>query len=154
MLFLLFQLGEDRYALDIRHVAEVLPLRRITPMPRLPAAVAGVFDYRGGPVPVIDLCQLALQRPALKRLSTRIVLVHYPDEDGTPHLLGLIAERATATMRRDPAHFKASGIGGRSADHLGPVALDPSGLVQTTELQQLVPASIRELLFSPPPVLA
>ena len=34
MLFLLFQLGEDRYALDTGRVIEVLPLVAITPIPR------------------------------------------------------------------------------------------------------------------------
>jgi chemotaxis-related protein WspB len=55
MLFLLFQLGEERYALDTSHVAEVLPLVAITPIPQAPTGVAGLFNYRGAPVPAIDL---------------------------------------------------------------------------------------------------
>src|SRR5438552_2197518 len=103
MLFLLFQLGKDRYALDIRQVAEVLPLVEVKQIPHTLPAVVGAFNYRGTSIPLIDLNELALGRPALKRLSTRIILVHYPDPKGTSHLLGLIAEKATGTMRREPA---------------------------------------------------
>ena len=52
MLFLLFQIGQHRYALDSRRVAEVLPLVDIKEIPHAPAGVAGVFNYRGVPVPV------------------------------------------------------------------------------------------------------
>ena len=79
MLFLLFELGNDRYALDVRQIAEVLPLVAVKQIPRAPQAMTGLFNYRGAPVPVIDLSQLTLGRPSARRLSTRIVLVHYPD---------------------------------------------------------------------------
>ncbi len=154
MLFLLFQLGQDRYAMETRHVAEVLPLVQISPMPRMPAAVAGVFNYRGTPVPVIDLSHMLLNRPAVRRFNTRIVVVHYPDESGALHLLGLIAERATETVRRDPGQFSAAGVTGEAARHLGPVALDADGFVQWIEPHQFLPPEVRELLFRPSPVLS
>ena len=82
MLFLLFQLGQDRYALDTGAIAEVLPLVAITAIPQAPAGVAGLFNYRGAPVPAIDLSQLTMGRPARRRLNTRIIMVHYPDARG------------------------------------------------------------------------
>lgn len=150
MLFLLFQLGKDRYALDCSQVAEVLPLLGVKQIPLAPAAVAGVFDYRGAPVPVIDLTQLTLNRQAERRLSTRIVVVHYPDENGVRRLLGLIAEKATETLRREPADFAASGISNEAAPYMGPVTRDARGLVQWIEVNRLLPASVRELLFRQP----
>src|SRR6267378_5400402 len=110
MLFLVFELARDRYVLEIDQVAEVLPLLDIRPMPQAPTAVAGILNYHGTPVPVIDVSQLTLGRPAERRLSTRIVLVHFPDADGKPRLLGLIAERATQTMRREEKDFVATGV--------------------------------------------
>ena len=59
-------------------------------MPKAPQAMIGLFNYRGTPVPVVDLSQLTLGRPSARRLSTRLVLVHYPDPKGGTHLLGLI----------------------------------------------------------------
>jgi chemotaxis-related protein WspB len=147
MLFLLFELGEDRYALDARRIAEVLPLVRIKRIPRAPEGVAGVIDYHGSPVPVIDLSLLALGRPARQRLSTRIVVVRYPD--GGDHLLGLIAERASETLRREPSDFSDSGVTSEAAPYLGPVTRDGRGLVQRVEVERLLPAAVRERLFRP-----
>ena len=150
MLFLLFQLGTDRYALDASQVAEVLPLVSLKHIPQAPLGVAGVFNYHGAPVPVIDINELTLGWPAQRRLSTRILLVHYPDANGAKHLLGLIAEKATETMRREPTDFRASGITNDAAAYLGPVAPDARGLVQWIEVNQLLPASVRDVLFKQP----
>lgn len=150
MLLLVFQLGDDRYALDIKQVAEVLPLVEITRVPQAPAGVAGVFIYRGAPVPAIDLSQLTMGRPAHSRLNTRIVLVRYPDDSGGTHLLGLIAEKATETVRRDRTDFVASGITDDRAAYLGPVAMDARGLMQWVDLRKLLPTSVRDALFKHP----
>jgi chemotaxis-related protein WspB len=150
MLFLQFQLGNDRYALDSRQVVEVLPLLGIKQIPQAPAGVAGAFNYRGKPVPVIDLSELALSCPARLRMSTRIIIVRYPDGMGTPHLLGLIAEKATETLRRDPADFTDTGVSTDGASYLGPVATAPDGLVQWIEVSKLLPSAVRDVLFKQP----
>lgn len=147
MLFILFQLGRDHYALDAAQVAEVLPLVQVKKIPHAPVGVAGVFTYRGAPVPVLDLSELALGRPAHSRLSTRVLLVNYPDATGKRRLLGLIAEKATETLRREPADFVASGVKSDGAPYLGPVASDARGLIQWIEVDKLLPASVREVLF-------
>lgn len=150
MLFVLFQLGADRYALDASRVAEVLPLLGIKQIPLAPAGVAGAISYRGAPVPVIDLSELTSGRPAARRLNTRIVLVHYPDRDRTPRLLGLITEKVNDTMRREPGDFSTSGITNDGAPYLGPVAADAHGLVQWITVDQLLTAAVRDVLFQPP----
>lgn len=150
MLFLLLEVGRDRYALDARQVAEVLPLVSITRLPQAPPSVAGILNYRGAPVPVIDVSQLTLGRPAERRLSTRIVLVHYPDAAGVRRLLGLIAERATHTLRREETDFVASGVTSGGAPYLGPVATDARGLLQRLDARTLLPASVRDMLFRQP----
>jgi chemotaxis-related protein WspB len=142
MLFLLFQLGTDRYALPVHHVREVLPLVELKKIPQAPPGVAGVFSFHGEPVPVLDLSEYTLGHPALPRMSTRIVLVEY-----RRHLLGLIAEHATETIRREETDFVDAGVTVGNAPYLGPVATDVSGMVQRVELDRLLPESIRELLF-------
>jgi chemotaxis-related protein WspB len=147
MLFLLFEVGDARYALEARLVAEVLPLVAITPIPEAPAAVAGIFNYHGAPVPVIDVSCLTFGRPAPHRLSTRIVLVHYPGAQGESHLLGLVAEKATRTIRRDASEFVHSGVTPAGAPYAGPVAPDGGRLLQRIDPHTLLPAAIRDLLF-------
>jgi chemotaxis-related protein WspB len=147
MLLLLFELGGDRYALDAADVAEVLPLVSIKRIPRAPVGVAGVFDFRGSPVPAVDLGEMALNRPAAPRLSTRIILVHYPDADGQKRLLGLIAEKVTETVRRERADFVPTGVTSGAARYLGPVTTDPRGLIQRVLVGELLTEPVRRTLF-------
>ena len=150
MLFLVFELGKDRYALDVRQIAAVLPLVGVKQIPRAPQAMNGLFNYRGAPVPVIDLSQLTLGRPSANRLSTRLVLVHYPDDTGQTHLLGLVAERATQTARHEASDFVASGVTNTGAPYLGPVVTDARGLLQWIDVRTLLPPSFRDMLFKEP----
>jgi chemotaxis-related protein WspB len=147
MLFLIFELGHDRYALEAGRIAEVLPVVRIKRVPHAPAGVIGVFDYHGAPVPVVDLSELTLGRPAAPRLSTRLIVASYPNPDGQPRLLGLIAERATDTMRCEPADFVASGITNGRAPYLGHVTTSKRGVIQRIDVDTLLPDSVREVLF-------
>jgi len=150
MLFLLFQIGPECYALEAGQIVEVLPLLTLRELPGSPRGVAGIFNYRGTSVPTIDLCALMLDRPTLPHLSSRIILVNYATENGTTHLLGLMAERATEMVKRDPNDFVASGVSNPAAAYLGPVLVDERGLIQRIEVNRLLPMSVRNLLFTEP----
>ena len=130
MLFLLFQLGKDRYALEASRVVEVLPLLDLKALPGAPRGVAGIFNYRGRPVPAVDLNLLTLGERTNERLSTRIVVINYPDDSGKFQPLGLIAENATEIVRRDKNDFVEPGLKLSGAPYLGPVLMDEKGSVQ------------------------
>jgi chemotaxis-related protein WspB len=147
MLFLLFQLGTDRYALEAGQVVEVLPLINFKRIPNAPSSVAGVFNFHGTPVPLIDLTELALGRPSQARMSTRIVLINYLIESGERHLLGLIAEYVMETLQRAESDFVDSGVSAIDSPYLGSVMTDKDGIVQRIEVSRLLPQSLREQLF-------
>src|SRR5882757_4941159 len=104
MLFLVFELDGNRYALDSRQLVEVLPMVNLRPLSRMPPAIAGLFDYHGHPVAAVDLSEILVGRSARRRLNTRMVVVSYQADDAQ-HTLGLIAEKATTTLRLDSAQF-------------------------------------------------
>ena len=152
-LFLVFHIGNERYALQAIEVAEVLPRLPLKPIARAPDWVAGVFAYRGAVVPVIDLSALTFGQPAQARTSTRLVLVHYRPEEGTPpQLLGLILEQATDTVRCNPADFQPYGLDNRQAPYLGPVRKDAQGLLQWVRVADLLDEQVRALLFPAQPL--
>ena len=142
MTFILFQIGADRYALEIRRVAEVLPRVKLKVIPQAAAGIAGVFNYHGRPTPVVDLTALVLNRPAATSLSTRLLVVHFPAADGTIRLLGLLAEQATGTVRFESQDFREPGVTATGTPYLGPVASDARGLVQRVDLEKLLPAAV------------
>ncbi|TWE05309.1 chemotaxis-related protein WspB [Pseudomonas sp. AG1028] len=143
-LFLLFSMGSDRYALDVHEVVEVLPLRRFKQIPAAPTWVAGLFVFRGTPVPVIDLAAQALGQPAVVRTSTRLVVVHYQTR-----WLGLILEQASDTLRSPAESFVDSGVDLPNARYLGPVLKSEQGLVQWVRVADLLDEPVRELLYAP-----
>jgi chemotaxis-related protein WspB len=147
MLFLLFELDGERYALDSNQLIEVLPLVNLEPLSRAPHGIAGMFDYHGLPVPAVDLSAVILGRAAQRRFNTRIVIVNYPGADDVSHALGLIAERATTTVRLDPVQFKGSGVSNGETAYLGSVARDAQGLIQWLALPECLPLAVRNVLF-------
>ncbi len=148
MLFLLFQLGKDRYALEASRVVEVVPLLEMKQLPQAPRGVAGLFNYRGRPVPAVDLSALTLGHPACERCSTRIIIVNYPDDSGTNRLLGLVAERATEMVRKEATDFVDSGVKLDQAPYLGPIFMDDRSPIQWIYEQRLLPDPVRNVLFS------
>ena len=129
---------------------EVAPLAGLRRIPEAPPGVAGLFNYRGQPVPVIDLGELTLGCPARERLSTRIILVRYAGRAGGDQPLGLIVECATEIIRRDPADFADPGLKPGLAPYLGPILMDDQGALQWIHEQHLLSEPMRELLFSEP----
>ena len=147
MLYLLLEVAGQHYAVEATRVVEVLPLVQVTVIPRAPTEVAGIFSYRGRPVPLIDLRRLNLRRPARPKFSTRIILVA-DRSGGEEHLIGIIAERVTETTRRAPEDFKETGFANPATPYLGGVATTADGLVQRLDVHRLLPPATREMLFA------
>ncbi|EEF58576.1 chemotaxis protein CheW [Pedosphaera parvula] len=147
MLFLTFQLGQDRYALEASRVIEVLPLVEMKRFPNAPAGVAGMINYRAQPVPIIDLSELTLGQKAGERMSTRIILIKYPDHEGREHPLGLIAEQATSTIRREASDFIEPGLNLSGTPYLGPVLMEDKSPIQWLYGQHLLTNELRDKLF-------
>jgi chemotaxis-related protein WspB len=147
MLFILFQIDRDRYALPANRIIKILPLMNLKRIPCAPPGVAGVLNFHGSPVPVVDLNEMTLAEPAARRMSTRIILVKYALEKEPPHLLGLIAEQATTMMRRPAQDFVETGVQSDIAPYLGRVAQDARGLIQWIEVERLLTPEVREVLF-------
>ncbi len=146
-LFLLFRLGVERYALDAATVVEVIPLLAVTRLAGALPGVAGVINYRGNPVPVLDLAALARGERTPERISTRILIVTYNGRAGAHHQLGLVAEQVTDMLRCDNDEFKPSGVETKEARYLGQVRPDRAGLIQRVEPQLLLSPEMRDALF-------
>jgi len=55
---LVFTLGTEHYAIELRDLAEVLPFRGCTPVPRMSQDLAGVLNLRGAIRPVVDVARV------------------------------------------------------------------------------------------------
>ncbi len=143
---LIFWLGPERYGLDVTNVREIYPLEQLTPVPRTPAFVAGVFSARGRILSVIDL-RAFYGLPALanaKTAQTKIIVVTNtdPTSETADMEVGLLVDDVTDVR---PVFFdeielplstqtggRANHIQGVTADML--VVLDLNALLSDKQL--------------------
>ncbi len=147
MLMLLFQLGNSRYAIPAREVVEIASMAELELLPKTPAYIAGLFNYRGQHVPVIDLCRLVNSQDCSKRITTRMILVNFPLVAGGTRTLGLLAERVTETLQLNEDAFTDTGINIDDAPFIGPAAHTTQGLVQKLSITDLVPPDVQSQLY-------
>jgi len=104
---LTFQVDGAPYALPVERVREIVRMRPITPVPRVPVEVRGVISLRGEIVQVVDL-RMRLGLPAIEPLrSSRIVVVH--GESG--QVAGVLVDAVTAVLRVPPDSIVAAAAG-------------------------------------------
>ena len=123
---------------------------RLKPVRHAPPYVAGLLNYRQTIIPVVDLCSLVTSQPARTRLSSRIILAKYSTNGEELHLLGLLAEEVIDTMPLADKDILPAGLRLPEAPYLGKVASTGQGLVQIVEIEELLPASLKDSLFQAP----
>ena len=147
MLMLLFQLGNSRYAVPAREVVEIASMVELEPLPKTPDYIAGLFNYRGQHVPVLDLRQLVSNHPCSNRITTRMILVDFPLAAGGTRTLALLAEHVTETLQLDEQEFTDTGINIPDAPFIGKAAYTDQGLVQKLSITDLVPPDVQSQLY-------
>lgn len=126
MLYLVFNLGDEGYALPAERIIEMLPFIAPKPIRGAPPIIAGSIRYRGRYLPIVDLARLDTGDPAALRMGTRIIVTEV--RIGTwMEKIGIILEKATEMLRCEPEAFE-------------PFAPSPRGLVQLFDLDALLPA--------------
>jgi purine-binding chemotaxis protein CheW len=76
---LTFVLDASPYAIDVARVREIVRVRPITPVPRIPSDVRGVISLRGEILEVIDLRLRLRLRAAQVLRASRIIVAHGSD---------------------------------------------------------------------------
>lgn len=135
MLSLRFRIGGNRCAMDVARIVEVLPLVDVRPLPNAAPGLDGAFNYRGTPVPVVDLSRVTLGRPSARRMSTRIIVVRHSGPTGASTLVGLVAEQVQAALSRDvPAAREATLTAGA-------ITTDAEGLLHWIDVNGVLEAA-------------
>lgn len=95
--FLTFVLGLETYALDIRHVREIIGMQKITTVPDVPAYIKGVINLRGKVIPVMDV-RIRFRLP-LREYDDRtcIIVIHVREWS-----VGLVVDRVSEVLDIPP----------------------------------------------------
>ncbi|WP_391201660.1 chemotaxis protein CheW [Psychrobacillus sp. L4] len=74
-----FQCGNEEYAVPIEHVISIEKLEHINPIPHLPNYLIGLMKIRGELVPIIDFEQILYNRSGSDNESARVITMHTQD---------------------------------------------------------------------------
>jgi len=144
MLLIMCHCGVHRYAIDSRHVSEVLPRVRLHAMSGAPDWFAGMLVCRGMAIPVMDLAQLTEGRSCGDRLSGRIVVLRI-EVRGSLRQIGLLVESVDL---REAGGGTGEIVGDTERPTTwGMLHLDEQGVFQLVDIQRLVSENRQAFLF-------
>lgn len=126
---LVFQVAGQRYALSVGDILRIVEMVAISQLPQAPAFVAGVVNFRGQVIPVLDL-RRRFQLPACPyTLRTPIVI-------GRLHgrVMGLIVDEVQEVVQVRPEQIAPTGqvlgeLMGRQVRYVSAVARSDEGLL-------------------------
>lgn len=144
MLYVIVGVAADRYAIPARDIIEIVSATKVTPVPGASRIVAGLIQYRGRVVPLLDLGELCAGAACAGAGTTRILVVKAGSGPDSQELFGIRAERVSSTVRMNPDGFRASGVA--SAPYIKGVVLTGAGvIVQRIDLDCLLDARAVEI---------
>jgi purine-binding chemotaxis protein CheW len=91
-----FELGGERYALDIQLAREIVEMIPITPIPRAPAYISGVINLRGEITNIMNLNTL-LGLPDQEIRSNQKIIVLVPEAAGGSNV-GIIVDDVSSVI--------------------------------------------------------
>ena len=105
---LCLRLAGDPYALPVERVREIVRMRPVTAMPRVPREILGVISLRGEIVQVMDLrARLALP-PAEATRRTRLVVLHGDEGE----VSALMVDAVSEVLRVEEESVRPAAAGG------------------------------------------
>lgn len=130
---LLFELAEQRFALLLVDVLEVVRAVALRPLPNAPAVVEGIIDVRGDIVPVLDIrARFGLPAKAIALTD------HFVLGSAGPRRVALRVDRATDMARVRILDIQDAINLPRGVAHIAGIATLPDGLVLLNDLPSLL----------------
>ena len=146
MLILTLNIGKERYGIDSLLVTEVIPMVNLDQVPMVDKVIKGIFNYRGKPTPVIDLCQFFENRESKNNLGSRIVIIDCK-QGNSNRAIGLVAERVTEVLKCNEDQLLPSGIISEKTPFLGKIYKYKDELIQLIDTRKILPVSIVQQIF-------
>ena len=95
--YLSFFLDEEKYAIEILRVREILSMVPVTPVPGMSDCVEGVINLRGRIVPVVDL-RARFGMPGIEPDPDTCIIVVEADSRGQTVHVGCVVDRVHEVM--------------------------------------------------------
>jgi purine-binding chemotaxis protein CheW len=139
-----FRIGPDLFAADVQAVERVLRYQAVTPVPDVPAWVAGVLEYQKRVVPVIDLrVRFELSNAGVTN-DTRIIVFNTSGGWTACVVDAVLDVSAIERGRLEPPPKLLRGL---SAEYLHGIARRDGQLVLLLDADRVLSSTDRVLLY-------
>lgn len=153
--YLTFGLGDELAAVPVARVREILDVRPIMPLPRMPDYLLGFIDLRGDSIVVIDL-RLLLGMPYRDNNPDTRIIVLWISNDGREQVVALRTDHVREVTRLDEdrlASLESQGLLGWDNRIVRGVGRRSERFVTVLELDEMfksdVIAAVRQELKNP-----
>jgi len=89
--YLLYNIDDEVYGINIASVVEIIEMQRITEVPDMPAYVKGVINLRGRVIPVVDL-RLRFGMPEREHDDRTCIIIVRIQESSVGFIVDTVAE--------------------------------------------------------------
>lgn len=143
--YLTFNVADDRYAIAIKYVTEIVGLQKIIEVPELPEYMLGIISLRGTIIPVMD-SRLRFHRTVTEfDERTCVIIVNL---DGM--VIGLIVDRVDEVVTMTPDQLESADaigrLGNRFVQSIGKLGekgdkvvliVNPAKIMSDSQLEEL-----------------
>jgi purine-binding chemotaxis protein CheW len=133
--FVVFLVGDGRYAVRLEDVDRVVAAVELVPLPDAPGLVLGVFNLRGTVVPAVDLRRRLRLSPREPGLSDQFLVVR-----AAGRVLALVADRVQGIVEMPAGAVSAAGAVGPELAGVEGVLRLPDGVVVIHDLARFLSA--------------
>lgn len=133
MSLLVFNVGENGYAIDSQYILRIVPYVELKKIPSMPFYFAGILNLGGQAIPVVDFCQFIEQRPARLLLSSRLMIVKDPHPE-SEFMLGIIGEQVRELIDIKKEEFTSTAFSPVSFPYLNRVLSRNEQMIQYLDL--------------------
>jgi len=147
MLILTMNIGKERYGINTDQITEIIPLINLDRIPMIDKMISGIFNYRGRPTPVIDLCQFFGNKACARNQGSRIIIIEPEVANANSRPIGLIAERVTEVLKCESDNLISSGVKSEITPFLGSIFQHGSEMIQLIDTKHILPISIAKQIF-------
>ncbi len=130
---LVFTLGDARFGLQAAVVREVVRAVSIAPLPKAPAIVEGVINYRGTIVPVLDVRQRFRLGPASLHPDQHFIVAQ-----AGARLVALRVDRATELVTVSKAMIRPPTAAAPGTEYVAGIVQLPDGLLVIHDLERFL----------------
>lgn len=100
--FIVTQLGEEQYGIDIKFVYNIVRMQKITRVPKVSEYIRGVINLRGEVIPIISLrIKMGLQEDTITK-KTRIIILRIEQHES----IGILVDEVKEVVTLDEEHIE------------------------------------------------